>query len=70
MEQIFIVKGLDCANCARLFEEKVNKINGIDEATMNFMSQKLIVKTEIDVLEEIVKIANNFEDVLTVKRIK
>lgn len=70
MEQIYLIKGLDCANCARLFEEKINKIDGVNEAVMNFMSQKLIIKTESEIEEEIKKIASNFEDGLEVRRIK
>ena len=70
MESIYLVKGLDCANCAREFEEKVNKINGVDEATMNFMSLKLIVNSSSDCTNEINKIAKNFEDGLVLRKIK
>lgn len=70
MESIYLVKGLDCANCAREFEEKVNKINGVDEATMNFMSLKLIVNSSSDCTNEINEIAQNFEDGLVLRKIK
>ncbi len=70
MERIYIVKGLDCANCAREFEEKINKVIGVNKAIVNFMTLKLIVDLSNDCEEEILKIANNFEDGLTLKRIK
>ncbi len=70
MEKIYLVKGLDCANCAREFEEKVSKIKGCDSAVMNFMSLKLIVNSEIDLTNEIIEIGKNFEDGLNIKRIK
>lgn len=70
MERIYVVKGLDCANCAREFEEKVSKISGVTKATLNFMAEKLIVNLEKDVENEILKLAENFEDGLKLKRIK
>ena len=35
---------VDCANCAREMEEAVAKIEGVAEVTVNFMTQKMIVK--------------------------
>ncbi len=70
MESIYLVRGLDCANCAREFEEKINKIKGVDEATMNFMSLKLIVNSSSDCTNEINEIAKNFEDGLVLRKIK
>lgn len=70
MEKIYIVKGIDCANCAREFEEKVSKIDGVQKVIVNFMSEKLIVDSEIDCEKEIIKVAENFEDGLKLKRIK
>lgn len=70
MERIYIIKGLDCANCAREFEEKIKKINGVNKAMVNFMTLKLIVDLSSDCENEIFTIAKNFEDGLTLKRIK
>lgn len=36
-----ILEGLDCANCAAKIEKKVNEINGIDSASMNFVTKTL-----------------------------
>ncbi len=39
-----ILQGLDCANCARKIEERVNKIDGVDKATLNFMTKTLSIE--------------------------
>ena len=35
---------VDCANCANLMEEAARKTAGVQAATVNFMTQKLIVE--------------------------
>ncbi len=35
---------VDCANCANLMEEATNKTDGVASATVNFMTQKMIVE--------------------------
>ena len=57
---------VDCANCANIIEEKINKIDGIEQANINFMLQKLNVKYKDDanpseVLEQIQKEAKKVE---------
>ena len=37
---------VDCANCANLMEEAANKTSGVASATVNFMTQKMIVEVE------------------------
>lgn len=34
----------DCANCANLMEEAARKTEGVANATVNFMTQKMIVE--------------------------
>ena len=34
---------VDCANCANLMEEATRKTAGVQNATVNFMTQKMIV---------------------------
>jgi len=36
-----ILEGLDCANCAAKIEKKVNEINGVNAASMNFITKTL-----------------------------
>ena len=35
---------VDCANCANLMEEATRKTAGVASATVNFMTQKMIVE--------------------------
>lgn len=35
---------VDCANCANLMEETARKTDGVAGATVNFMTQKMIVE--------------------------
>ena len=35
---------VDCANCANLMEETTRKVAGVANATVNFMTQKMIVE--------------------------
>ncbi len=44
MKREFILKGLDCANCAAKIEAEVNEINGVNNATVDFVSQKLTIE--------------------------
>ena len=37
----FKIKGLDCANCAAELERKLNKLDGIDEANINFITERM-----------------------------
>ena len=35
---------VDCANCANLMEETTRKVEGIENAVVNFMTQKMTVE--------------------------
>ena len=35
---------VDCANCANLMEEEAKKTNGVKNAVVNFMAQKMEVE--------------------------
>lgn len=37
---------VDCANCANLMENAARKTAGVQTATVNFMTQKMIVEFE------------------------
>ena len=37
---------VDCANCANLMEEATKKTEGVADATVNFMTQKMTVEFE------------------------
>ncbi|MGN0631331.1 MAG: cation transporter [Ruminococcus sp.] len=37
---------VDCANCANLMEDAAKKTEGVADAAVNFMTQKMIVEFE------------------------
>lgn len=62
----FILEGLNCANCANKIEKKINNLNSVDNATMDFISKKLRVQIKSDnnldkISDEIKTIVNEFE---------
>ena len=46
---------VDCASCAAKMEDAVNKIDGVKEATISFMTQRLIIEADDDRFDEIVQ---------------
>ena len=41
MKKVFELENLDCANCAAKMEEAIKKIDGIHDANVSFMTQKM-----------------------------
>ena len=57
---------VDCANCANLMEEAARKTPGVQTATVNFMTQKMIVAFEegrepAGVMQDVVKACKKVE---------
>lgn len=46
---------VDCANCAAKIERDINKIKGVKEATVNFMTQKLILDADDEKFDQILE---------------
>ena len=44
MKAVLKLEGLDCANCAAKIENEVQRIPGVEEATVTFMTQKMTVE--------------------------
>ena len=55
MKKTFKLIGLDCANCAAQLENEIKKINGIKEASVSFMTGRLVIEFEEDKAEEVLK---------------
>ncbi len=53
MKKKFKMENLDCANCAAKMEEQIRKIPGVQEANMNFMTQKLTLEADDERFDEI-----------------
>ena len=58
---------VDCANCALKMEDAAKKTAGVKEATVNFMTQKMIVEFEDNadaalVMKAVLKNCKKIED--------
>lgn len=58
---------VDCANCANLMETAANKVEGVSEATVNFMALKMRVEfeegaDEKKVMKEVRKVCRKVDD--------
>ena len=63
MKVKFKIKGLDCANCAAELERAIQKVEGISEASISFITEKLIIECKEQEKEEIIDkiIIDNFK---------
>jgi len=52
MKKVFKLQDLDCANCAAKMEEAIKKMDHVNDARVNFMTQKLTIDIEDDVFDE------------------
>lgn len=55
MKKRFILEGLDCANCAAKMEDSINKLDGVREASVNFLTTKLTIDGEDEKMDAIIK---------------
>lgn len=55
MKKRFDMEDLDCANCAAKMEEAIKKIDGVIDATVSFMAQKLTIEAEEKDFDKIMK---------------
>ena len=46
MEKIFLLKGLDCPNCAAKIEQEVGQLSGVHSSVMNLMRQTLTIDVD------------------------
>ena len=55
MRKIFKIETLDCANCANKIEEKIKKLDGVNDASINFLSGKFVLETSDEDFKKIFK---------------
>lgn len=58
MKKSYKLTDLGCANCAAKMEVAINKINGVNKATISFMTQKLTLDADDDKFESILNEAS------------
>lgn len=55
MKKTFKLIDLDCANCAAKMENAIKKINGVTNASVSFMTQKMTIEADDTRFDDIVK---------------
>ena len=65
MKKRFKIVDLDCANCAAKMEDAIKKVDGVKDATVSFVMQKMTVEADDarfdDIMKEIVKVCKRVE---------
>ena len=65
MKKKFKLIDLDCANCAAKMEDAIKKIDGVEDANVSIMTQKMTIVAEEDqfhrIMKEVVKVCNKVE---------
>lgn len=65
MRKVFKLDEIDCAVCAGKLEDAIKKLNGVEDAKINFLTQKLTLvadDTDFDtVLDAVVKLTASIE---------
>ncbi len=60
MKKVVKIQGLDCANCAKFLEGEINKIQGVENAKIEFVKQKLEFESD--------NIDKSIEDIISLTR--
>ena len=58
MTKIFKLENLDCANCAAKMERNIKAIDGVNDCTVSFMTQKMMLNADDSRFSEIVALAH------------
>ena len=78
MKKTYKLENLGCANCSAKMEDKIGKLKGVEEASVNFFSGKLILEIrdedennyiEDKLVKEIEKIIKKIEPQVKMKEL-
>jgi len=65
MKKKFILEGLNCANCTAKIEKAINELDGVNSASINLLTTKLVIEGEEEKMADIEafaqKIVKKFE---------
>ena len=65
LKKRFKLVDLDCANCAAKMEDAIKQVDGVKDATVSFVMQKMTVEADDarfdDIMKEIVKVCKRVE---------
>ena len=65
MKKTFKLIDLDCANCAAKMENGIKKIDGVADASVSFLTQKMTVEADDarfdEIMKQVVKVCRKVE---------
>ena len=65
MKKKFKLEDLDCANCAAKMENAIKKIEGVNDASVSFLAQKMTIDAQDErfdaIMKEVVKVCAKVE---------
>ena len=65
MKKRFQLTDLDCANCARKMEDAIKKIDGVSDASVSFLTQKMTIDADEarfdDIMRQVVAVCKKVE---------
>lgn len=72
MKKKFKLTDLDCDNCAAKMEEAIKKIEGVKDANVSFMMQKMTIEADDDrfdqIMEQVVEVCRKVEPDCVINR--
>lgn len=72
MKKAFKLQDLGCANCAAKMEAGIAKLPGVSNATISFMTQRLVIEADDDrfpaIVDEAQAIISKIEPYCSIKR--
>ena len=55
MKKVLKLEGLDCANCAAELENRISKVDGLENVSVSFMVQRLTFECNEEIVKEKLK---------------
>ena len=72
MKKKFKLVDLDCANCAAKMEDAIRKLDGVQDVSISFMTQKLTLEADEGrfdaILDEVVRVCKKVEPDCVIQR--
>ena len=53
MRKSFKLDEIDCANCAQKLQDAISKVEGVEQASVNFLTQKLTLTAADDAFDDV-----------------
>lgn len=74
MQKEYLIKNIHCADCARVLAEAISKVDGVSDASINFVRQKFCLEIENShefnaVFEKVLKIIKDFNSKIVLEEI-